>query len=84
MPVMATTVSSVRAMMSFTGAMPGRTLWGGPSQAGGLTTIARLTSAGGRAGGSKKLIAAWYRRAWIAWSSNCLVDKSRARHASLE
>lgn len=59
MPVTATTVSSVRAMMSCTGAMPGRTLWGGPSQAGGLTTMARATSAGGRAGGSKKLIAAW-------------------------
>src|SRR5215216_1855040 len=35
-------------------------LWGGPSQAGGLATTALATGAVGRAGGSKKLIGAWY------------------------
>jgi hypothetical protein len=61
MPPMATTVSWVRAMTSSTGAMPGSTLWGGPSQAGGLTATARNALAVGR-GGSKKLTAASYAR----------------------
>jgi hypothetical protein len=60
MPASATTVWSVRAMTSATGAMPGRVFRGGPSQGGGLTTMARETGPGGGAGGSKKLIAAWY------------------------
>src|SRR5215218_4085464 len=60
MLAIATTVWSVRATSSSIGATPGRTLWGGPSQAGGLATIALATPAAGRAGGSKKLIGACY------------------------
>jgi hypothetical protein len=70
MPAIAATVWSVRARISSSGAVPGRTLWGGPSQAGGLATMARATWAVGGAGRSKKLIAA------------CYEDGSRAEYRS--
>jgi hypothetical protein len=63
--------------------MPGRTLWGGPSQAGGLTAMARWTSAVEGAGGSKKLIAAWY-AAWSALHSGGsagVSERQGARHS---
>ncbi|HYY77594.1 MAG TPA: hypothetical protein VFD04_00180 [Actinomycetes bacterium] len=60
MLVIATAVWSVRAMINSIGATPGRTLLGGPSQAGGLGAVALATPAVGRTGGSKKLIAACY------------------------
>jgi hypothetical protein len=56
MPASATTDSSVRAMTSSTGAMPGRAFRGGPSQGGGLTTMALATGPLGGAGRSKKLM----------------------------
>jgi hypothetical protein len=60
MPTTATAVSLVRAMSSSVGATPGRTLWGGPAQGGGLATLAQATPADVPGGRSKKLIVACY------------------------
>jgi hypothetical protein len=60
MPTTATAVSSVRAMSSSIGTTPGRTLWGGPAQGGGLTTLAQATPTDVPGGRSKKLIVACY------------------------
>jgi hypothetical protein len=71
MLVIAATVWSVRARISSMGTTPGRMLWGGPSHAGGLATIALATRAGGRAGRSKKLIAACYEDGLHGESLSC-------------